>query len=230
MTISAKTGRPGWPEIAVGLAGMTVVGIGGSIVVVNLPIAEATIGLILTAMAGVGGLAGFFGAYFLRLRDWSAFGIRRTTKRWLAIAFGVGLLTFVAKSLAILIFINVIGIDTDVQQIYGIGASGSIFALILATLFLSVLTPIGEEFLFRGVITSALMRYGPLLAVLGSAILFAAFHGLNTAFPAALVTGIVAGETFRRSGSIWTAVMVHGVVNLPTIPMLVLAQAAQAAA
>lgn len=170
MTISSPAGRPGWPEIAVGLGGLTIVGIGGSIAIVNLPIGEAAIGLILTAMAGIGGLAGFFGAYFLRLRDWSAFGIRRTTMRWMAIAIGAGLVTFVAKSLAILIFINLTGVDTDVQQIYGIGASQSIWALILATLFLSVLTPIGEEFLFRGVITSALMRYGPVLAVLGGAI------------------------------------------------------------
>lgn len=228
MTNSPAPSRPGWPEIAVGLAALTIVGIGGSIAIVNLPIGEAAIGMILTAMAGIGGLAGFFGAYFLRLRDWSAFGVRRTTRRWLAIAFGVGLVTFVAKSLAILIFINLTGVGTDVQQIYGIGASQSIWALILATLFLSVLTPIGEEFVFRGVVTSALMRYGPVLAVLGGAIVFALFHGINTAFPAALITGIVAGEIFRRSGSIWTAVMVHGVVNLPTIPMLVLAQAALA--
>jgi uncharacterized protein len=39
------------------------------------------------------------------------------------------------------------------------------------------------------------------------------------------VTGIVAGEIFRRSGSIWQPVAVHGVVNLPAIPML--AHAAQ---
>ena len=38
---------------------------------------------------------------------------------------------------------------------------------------------------------------------------------------------IIAGEILRRSGSICPPVAVHGVVNLPTIPVLVLAQAAQ---
>lgn len=40
---------------------------------------------------------------------------------------------------------------------------------------------------------------------------------------AALVAGLSAGEVFRRSGSVWPAVMVHVVVNLPTIPVTVLA-------
>lgn len=222
--------RPGWPEIAVGLLGLAIVGIGGSIWVVSLPIPPALVGLILTAMAGLGGLAGFFAAYFLRIRDWAAFGIRATSGRWLAIAVGVGVLAFVAKSAAILGFIHLTGVDTNVQEIFGLGASAGLGAAVLATLFLSVVTPIGEEFLFRGVLTTGLMRYGAIIAVLGSALVFALFHGINTAFPAALVTGIIVGEVFRRSGSIWPPVVVHGVVNLPTIPALVLAQAAQATA
>lgn len=219
---------PGWPEILVGLVGLAVVGIGGSAWIVSLPIEPMLIGLILTGMAGIGGLAGFFAAYVLRIREWSAFGIRKTSAPWLLIAVALGIFAFVAKSVSILIFISLTGIDTDVQQIYGIGGSGGLATLILATLLLSVLTPIGEEFLFRGVITTALMRYGALVAVLGGALIFALFHGINTAFSAALVTGIIAGEIFRRSGSIWPAVVVHCVVNLPTIPVLVLAQVAQA--
>jgi membrane protease YdiL (CAAX protease family) len=60
--------------------------------------------------------------------------------------------------------------------------------------FLSVVTPIGEGFLFRGVATTVPLRYGA-----------------------------VAGVVFRWSGSIWPAVTVHVVVNLPTIPVMVLA-------
>ncbi|MEG3881955.1 CPBP family intramembrane metalloprotease [Microcoleus sp. herbarium7] len=36
-------------------------------------------------------------------------------------------------------------------------------------------------------------------------------------FPAAVVVGLATAEIFRRSGSIWTAVIVHVVFNLPTI-------------
>jgi membrane protease YdiL (CAAX protease family) len=224
-TIRARPIQAGWPEILVGLLGLAIVGIAGSAWIVSSSIDPMVIGLILTGMAGIGGLAGFFAAYSLRIRDWAAFGIRSTSRRWLAFAVAVGVLAFVAKSISILVFIRLTGVDTDVQQIYGIGASGGLWAAVLATLLLSVLTPIGEEFLFRGVVTTALMRYGPIIAVGGGALIFALFHGINTAFPAALVTGIIVGEIFRRSGSIWPAVVVHGVVNLPTIPALVLAQA-----
>ena len=66
--------------------------------------------------------------------------------------------------------------------------------------------------------------------MVGSAFVFALFHGINPVFPAAIVGGLAAGELFRRSGSIWPAVTLHAVLNLPTIPMLVLAEAARAAA
>ena len=95
--------------------------------------------------------------------------------------------------------------------------------MILATAFLTLLTPLGEELIFRGVLTNALLRHGPVIAVVGSALVFAVTHGINTVFPAALVVGLITAEIFRRSGSIWPAVIVHAVHNLPTVPALVAA-------
>ena len=89
-----------------------------------------------------------------------------------------------------------------------------------------MLTPLGEELLFRGVVTTALLRYGPIVAVVGSAVIFAVAHGFNTVFPAALVVGLITAEIYRRSGSIWPAVVVHAVHNLPTVPVLVATAAA----
>ncbi|MGG6242210.1 hypothetical protein ACQ4N7_26650 [Nodosilinea sp. AN01ver1] len=37
------------------------------------------------------------------------------------------------------------------------------------------------------------------------------------------MTGLATVEIFRRSGSIWTVVIVHVVCNLPTIPVMVAA-------
>ncbi|MGJ6968639.1 lysostaphin resistance A-like protein [Streptosporangium sp. G11] len=87
--------------------------------------------------------------------------------------------------------------------------------------FLAVLTPIGGEFLFRGVVTNALLRYGPVVGVLSSSMVFALFHGINIAMSTALVVGVIAAETMRRSGSIWPAVAVH-VVNNTGLPLFVL--------
>jgi membrane protease YdiL (CAAX protease family) len=215
--------RPGWPEIVVGLLGMAIIGYGIGSQLSKFGLDPVTYGLIFTALSGIGGLAGFGAAVMLRIRSLEPFGIRRTTRRWLLIGIGAGVLAFIAKSLAILAWIQVTGDSQNVQQMYGEGGSGGVVSLVLAILFLAVLTPIGEEFLFRGVVAQALLRYGPWVGVIGSALIFALMHGINTVFPAALVAGLFTAEIFRRSGSIWPAVVVHVVFNLPTIPFLVLA-------
>ncbi|WP_242028579.1 CPBP family intramembrane glutamic endopeptidase [Pseudanabaena sp. FACHB-2040] len=69
------------------------------------------------------------------------------------------------------------------------------------------------------------MRYGPLVGVVGSTLIFALAHGVNGVFPAALVVGLIAGEVFRRSGLVWLGVVIHAVVNLPTVFVLVLIRA-----
>lgn len=97
---------------------------------------------------------------------------------------------------------------------------------VLATVFLGILTPIGEEFLFRGVVTNALLRCGPVIGVGLGGLIFALCHGINIVFPAALIVGLAASEVFRRSGSVWPGVIIHVIFNLPSIPLLVLASSA----
>ncbi|RAM52594.1 MAG: hypothetical protein C6Y22_05395 [Hapalosiphonaceae cyanobacterium JJU2] len=48
-------------------------------------------------------------------------------------------------------------------------------------------------------------------------------YGLVFSFPAAVVAGLATAEIYRRSGSVWTAVVIHVVFNLPTIPVMVAA-------
>lgn len=226
MTLGANQSRPGVPEIVAGLTGVSIVAIGGALALVRLGLEPVNLGIILSALSGIGGMAGFFAAFFLRLRSWAAFGIRATSWRWILIGTAVGVLAFVAKGAAILAYVALTGDERTPQDVYATGASGGTWTMIATTFFLSVVTPIGEEFLFRGVVTTALLRYGGVIGVVGGAVIFAIFHGINMVFPAALVTGLAAGEVFRRSGSIWPAVMVHIMVNLPTIPVMLLAKAA----
>ncbi len=226
MTLGAGQSKPGVPEIVAGLTGVSIVAIGGALALVRLGLEPVTLGIILSALSGIGGMAGFFAAFFLRLRSWAAFGIRATSWRWILIGAGIGVLAFVAKGAAILAYVALTGDERTPQDVYATGASGGTWTMIATTFFLSVVTPIGEEFLFRGVVTTALLRYGGVIGVVGGAVIFSIFHGINMVFPAALVTGLAAGEVFRRSGSIWPAVMVHVMVNLPTIPVMLLAKAA----
>lgn len=221
----ARPSRPGWPEIAAGAVGLVVVTLGLSSLVKGLDLDPVLHGLFLTALAGVGGIAGFTAALVLRIRDLGAFGVRRTSGRWILVAVGAGVVAFALKSLGIVAWIQLFGEGENVQSPYAAGGSGGAATLILATAFLTLLTPLGEELLFRGVLTNALLRHGPAVGVIGSALVFAVSHGFSTVFPAALAVGLITAEVFRRSGSIWPAVVVHAVHNLPTVPAMVLAAA-----
>jgi hypothetical protein len=180
-------------------------------------------GLVFTALSGVAGIARFAAAVRLRIRSLNAFGVCPVSKRWLLIAIGVGLVAFVLKGLAVLGWIQITGNTNNVQGVYAEGGSGGVLSLVLATFFIGIVTPLGEELLFRGVITNALLRYGPFIGVVGSTVIFALGHGINIVFPAAVVAGLATAEIFRRSGSLWPAVVVHVVFNLPTIPVMVAA-------
>jgi uncharacterized protein len=137
---------------------------------------------------------------------------------------GADEVSFILRGLAILVWIQITGNTNNVQGVYAQGGSGGVLSLVLATVFLGFLTPLGEELLFRGVITTVLLRYSrPEIAVVGSTLIFAIAHGINIVFPAAVVAGLATAEIYRRSGSVWTAVVVHVVFNLPTIPVMVVA-------
>ncbi len=156
----------------------------------------------------------FLAAAQLRIRSWSAFGVRRTTWRWILIGVGGGLLALVLSRVAAVLVYVVAGPMENIQQPYTEAAGGGLFTVVLSLLFLAVLTPVGEELIFRGVVTTALLRYGAIVGVVGSALIFALMHGLNAVFLTALIVGLVAAELRRRSGSVWPGVVVHVVNNL----------------
>ncbi|MBB4935451.1 hypothetical protein F4561_006345 [Lipingzhangella halophila] len=214
--------RPGWPEIAVGLVGM----VAATAVLPffgpwGLQLDDVTYGLVVAAWSGVAGLAGFGVAALLRIRSLGAFNVRGATWRWLLAGLAGGVLALLVKAGLTWAVASVFGYSSDPQGTYYDAAGGSTLSLILTFLFLAVLTPIGEEFLFRGVLANALLRYGPVVGIVSSSVVFALFHGINIVLPAAIVVGIIAGELMRRSGSIWPAVLVHA-VNNAALPILVM--------
>lgn len=218
--------RPGWAEVAIGVTVTVVVGFGLGSQIQRLGFDRTTYGLVLAGWSGLACFAGFAAAWRLRRRPLAAFGVQATSRQWLLVGVGVGIVTFVAKGIAVLSFTALTGIGHSPQGVYVAGGSAGIASLITATFLIGVVVPIGEEFLFRGVITTALFRFGPFIAVVGSTLIFASLHGPSIIFPAAVVQGLVAGEIYRRSGSIWPAVVVHMVYNLPTVPVMVLAAGA----
>ncbi|AMM20157.1 hypothetical protein AX769_08245 [Frondihabitans sp. PAMC 28766] len=211
--------RPGIREAAIGLAVFTLVAYGVPPLLRDAGLKTGDpvgYGLALGALSGVAGIVAFLAAMSIRVRGLTPFGVRWPGWRWMFIGVGGGAVVWVLARILVTLFTLIFGAQENVQATYDTAAQGGTIALILSTLFLGVLTPIGEEILFRGVVANVLLRWGWIAGVLGSTIIFAVFHGLtgfNIAMITAFVEGFIAAELFRRTGSIWPGVIVHIVNN-----------------
>lgn len=215
--------RPGWPEMIVGLIAYIVVFGAAYFIVRALPDDLAVIsGIAQLALSGIMGLFAFSAAVLVRIRGLAAFGFVRASKKTLLIAALLGIGCWVLGTIVSLISYLINDGIGNIQGDYQAAAAGG-FLAVIATLFMgSVLTPLGEEFLFRGVLTAGLLRYGPWIGIIVSAAIFALAHGINPVLPVAFIVGIVTGLLFHRTGSVWPGVVVHAFNNaaglfLPTL-------------
>ncbi len=77
--------------------------------------------------------------------------------------------------------------------------------------------PIVEELVYRGAGLSLLLRFGPGIAVVATAICFGLGHGLVLALPALVVFGLVTGFVRLRTDSIYPAMLVHCAFNATSL-------------
>lgn len=83
----------------------------------------------------------------------------------------------------------------------------------LKTLFLTILAPCIEEFLFRRWLIDRLSVYGEALSVLVSALAFGLFHGNLSQFFYAFFLGLLFGYVYLRSGRLRYTVALHVGIN-----------------
>ena len=205
--------RPGWTEVVVGLLVTVALAVGLVRVVPPTAVGPVAFGLMLSVLSAVAAGAGFAVAAVLRVRSLRAFGVRRTTLRWLLVGLAGGIVAFVLKFPSIALYVALTGNGGNAQADFSAGAAGGVGATVLSIVCLAILTPIGEELLFRGILTTVLLRYGAVIGVLGSAVIFAVVHLAPTTVLAALAVGLFAAELRRRTDSIWPGVAVHITFN-----------------
>lgn len=89
------------------------------------------------------------------------------------------------------------------------------FAIMSLLTVTVVLAPICEEALFRGLIGTALrVRFGFLVGVVGSGVIFALAHAPLLALPSYVVLGCALGYAYLRGGSLWVTIFAHATNNL----------------
>lgn len=205
--------RPGWTELLVGLGSPAVLAVGLTLLV-EPRVDRTTFGLFLMSLSAVAAGGGFALAVLVRVRALAAFAVRRTSARWLLVGLGGGVLAFALKFPVTWVYVALTGDAGNPQADWATAAGTGGAALVLSLLFLGVLTPIGEELLFRGVVATVLLRHGTVVGVVGSAVIFAVLHGVPATMLSAVIVGLIAGELRRRSASVWPGVGLHVVFNL----------------
>lgn len=214
---------PGWPEM---LAGAAAYGLSFLLVMVLLPLVPdpAVAGNVGLLVSGAMGLVALAVAVLIRIRGLAAFGFRRARPRHLVVGALLGLAAYVLGTLAAIIYMVTTGSVQNVQGSYQAAAAGGWWSLVLALIAGALITPLGEESFFRGVIANGLLaKYGAWVGVLVSAAVFALAHGINPVLPVAFVVGILTALLFRWSGSIWPGVVLHGVNNATAllVPLII---------
>ena len=131
-----------------------------------------------------------------------------------ALFFGVQALVQIMTGIMESIF-NMFGgsMMESMEQVSGASNSVSMF------LYVSILAPLSEEILFRGVILRNLQPFGKKFAILASAFLFGVFHGNFIQTPYAFLVGLVLGYVTVEY-SMWWAVLLHLLNNLVLADMM----------
>lgn len=205
--------RPGWAEITIGLGGYLVLLALVAAIITQMPDEQAALrGIIGLAAGGIACIGAFAAAMASRIRRLEPFGFRLVDGRWWLIGAALGVAAFIASFAIEHIYFMFIT-EPNTQADFQAAAKSGVLAMIPLLIAGAVLTPLGEEFLFRGVIANALNRYGYWAGVVGSAAIFGIAHGISVILLLAFMMGVITAILFRRTGSVWPGVAAHVVYN-----------------
>lgn len=211
--------------VAVGLFALGVLANLVLSVAVAVPLFLAGVGvtsaaaLVLLTLAGQLGFAAVAVGY---LRRWlSGVPVRRPTR---SDARVVGLYTVAVLLVAFgfTALSTLLPIEPTTSVVGDVAASAPWVLLAFAALSVLVVAP-AEELLFRGAVQGRLRRaFGPVAAVVGAGLLFAAMHVLNfgvlnagaaVALGVIFLVGALLGWAYERTGNLLVPMAIHGAYN-----------------
>ncbi len=83
----------------------------------------------------------------------------------------------------------------------------------ITVIFMCVVAPIGEEFVFRKLIIDRTHKYGGFVSVLVSGLIFGLMHANFYQFFYAFALGLVLGYVYYSTGRIWYTIALHAAIN-----------------
>ena len=142
-------------------------------------------------------------------RPIEALGLRRFEARWVGVAFGVVVGALVVSALLEPILHG--GREQGLEPTSWQPAHAGAFAVNAALVV--VFGPFSEELFYRGLGVRALVPFGSVVAIAGSALAFGLAHGVLAALPPLALFGAGLAWVRLRSESVWPGVLAHMAYN-----------------
>lgn len=117
-------------------------------------------------------------------------------------------LTFVSTTI-----VNYFGFEGKLISSIGFNYDSSNLSNHLYVFLLIIVSPILEEYAFRGVLLNSLSRYGKVFALVASSLIFALAHSNFAEIIPAFAMGIALGKTSLRYKSIQPTILIHILFN-----------------
>ncbi len=83
----------------------------------------------------------------------------------------------------------------------------------ITVIFMCVIAPIGEEFVFRKLIIDRTHKYGGFVCIFFSALAFGLMHANFYQFFYAFALGLVLGYVYYKTGRLWYTIALHAAIN-----------------
>lgn len=118
---------------------------------------------------------------------------------------------------------SLMGMEENAAKLTELLISADSFGVYLLNVVVIALIPaIGEEFVFRGVIQSELLRLfkKPWLAIVFGAIIFATLHFQFAGFLPRFVLGLLLGYIYQKSGSLSLPILLHFLNNAVVLTLV----------
>jgi membrane protease YdiL (CAAX protease family) len=155
-----------------------------------------------------------------------AYMLRRHLSRWWATDWSIGRCVLVGCATALIARVPLFGVvlsGVDIDAALRIDNSmwatlsevDALYGSAVAFWVLSMVAPVGEEFVFRGLLLRASLSHVSFpIANVAQALLFAVLHFEPAATPFLFGFGLVAGWLARRSGGLLAPMVMHAIFNL----------------
>jgi len=166
-------------------------------------------------------------ARFGEQAEWAAPFARASLAGSLGIVV-LGIAGAIGGSFVLGVGLEAIGVSVEeqgaiVELVDGFKSGGERLPMILLVVSALALAPMAEELLFRGLVFRRIASRGnswPEAYALSAAV-FAAIHTNPVGFLVYLWLGVVFAESYRRSGRLWVAMLVHAGNNAFALSLLV---------